>query len=173
MPEHFELDKKAHPRFLLQMILKLKGDGMIDHEVQFKKFLQKQGHKLTRSRAKILEAAFSIHEHFDAEKLHDLIKADNVSLATVYRTLPLLLEAGLIQRTVRRGGRDRFEHILGHPRHAHWLCENCQAVIETDLSALLPAITKEAKNLKFDIQQISLNITGLCWKCKDAENDSQ
>ena len=146
---------------------------MIDHEVQFKRFLQKQGLKLTRSRARILEAAFSMHEHFDAEKLYDLIKADNVSLATVYRTLPLLLEAGLITRTVRIGGRDRFEHILGHPRHAHWLCENCQAVIETDLSALQSAITKEAKALKFDIQQISLNISGLCWKCKDSANDSQ
>ncbi len=146
---------------------------MIDHEVQFKKYLQKQGLKLTRSRARILEAAFTMHEHFDAEKLHDLIKADNVSLATVYRTLPLLLEAGLIMRTVRRGGRDRFEHILGHPRHAHWLCENCQAVIETDLSTLMSAISKQAKALKFDMQNIGLNITGLCWKCKDSANDSQ
>lgn len=146
---------------------------MIDHEVQFKKFLQKQGLKLTRSRAMILQAAFSVHEHFDAEMLHDLIKADNVSLATVYRTLPLLLEAGLITRTLRTGGRDRFEHILGHPRHAHWLCENCQAVIETDLAALLPAISKEAKALKFEVQNISININGLCWKCKDSANDSQ
>jgi Fur family transcriptional regulator, ferric uptake regulator len=146
---------------------------MQEHEAQFRDYLQKQGLRLTRSRALILNTAFAVHEHFDAETLHDLVKSDKVSLATVYRTLPLLVGAGLIQLAVHSEGRDRFEHILGHPQHVHWLCENCKAVIESDLSALLPAIKNEAKALKFDIDQISLSIKGLCWKCRRNENESQ
>ncbi len=146
---------------------------MTEHEIEFKDFLQKRRLRLTRSRALILSASFALHEHFDAEQLHDLLKDQSVSLATVYRTLPLLVEAGLVQHAVRSDGRDRYEHILGHPQHVHWLCEKCKAVIETDMSAILPTIQKEAKALNFDTDHITLNISGLCWRCRKDENESQ
>ena len=149
-----------------------KDNAMQDYELQFKRFLLKRGLKLTRSRSLILDASFALHEHFDAEKLHSLLKGMNVSLATVYRTLPLLLEAGLIQLAVRSEGRDRYEHILGHPKHVHWLCDNCKTVTETDMTSLLPAIKKEAEGLNFATEQITINISGTCWKCRTTEDES-
>jgi len=146
---------------------------MQEYESQFKAYLKAKGLKLTQSRNLVLEAAFRLHEHFDAETLYGNIKSANVSLATVYRTLPLLVEAGLIQMAVRSEGRDRFEHILGHPRHVHWICEDCRAVFETDLSALLPHLQREAAAIKFEMENVTLNITGLCWKCRTNENESQ
>lgn len=146
---------------------------MQEYESRFKTFLKEKGLKLTQSRYSVLEAAFRLHEHFDAETLYSHIKQSNVSLATVYRTLPLLLEAGLIQQAVRSEGRDRFEHILGHPRHVHWICEKCKSVVETDLATLLPALQREAGDIKFDIDSITLNVSGLCWKCRNYENESQ
>jgi Fur family ferric uptake transcriptional regulator len=138
---------------------------MQEHENQFRDFLKQKGLKLTKSRNLVLEAAFKLHEHFDAETLYSHIRAANVSLATVYRTLPLLVEAGLIQLAVRSEGRDRFEHILGHPKHVHWICERCKQVAETDLSSLQEALDAEAKSIKFQIGQITINITGLCRNC--------
>lgn len=150
-----------------------KDNTMQDYELQFKKFLLKRGLKLTRSRSLILNASFALHEHFDAEKLHSILKGMNVSLATVYRTLPLLVDAGLIQLAVRSDGRDRYEHILGHPKHAHWLCENCKTVTETNISSLLPLIEQEAKALNFTLDQITINISGTCWKCSNSEANPQ
>ncbi|MDD4667480.1 MAG: Fur family transcriptional regulator [Candidatus Cloacimonetes bacterium] len=146
---------------------------MPDHNTRFKDFLELRGLKLTRSRKLILDAAFELHEHFDAEKLHSSLKGLNVSLATVYRTLPLLLDAGLIQLAMRSEGRDRFEHILGHPRHVHWICENCKQVFETNLDELVPRIEVAAKAQKFEINHINISISGLCWKCRINANESQ
>jgi len=146
---------------------------MPDYHNKFRDFLERRELKLTRSRKLILDAAFELHEHFDAEKLHDSIRGMNVSLATVYRTLPLLLEAGLIQLAMRSEGRDRFEHILGHPRHVHWICEHCKAVNETDLDLLIPQLELASRAQRFSIKQISISIRGLCWKCRRNANDSQ
>ncbi len=146
---------------------------MSEHSQKFQDYLASKGLKLTRSRQLILEAAFALHEHFDAEQLHDLIKAKNVSLATVYRTLPLLVESGLIQLAMRHEGRDHFEHTLGHPRHLHWLCEECKKVYETKLEDLLPILEAKAQAQGFTINQLNLNISGICWKCRTNENESQ
>lgn len=146
---------------------------MSDYQKQFQAFLEKRGFKLTRSRRLILDAAFALHEHFDAEKLHDIIKGLDVSLATVYRTLPLMLDAGLIQLAVRSEGRDCFEHILGHPRHVHWICDKCNSVYETDLDSLVVLLNSAAAAQNFEISHINLNINGLCWKCRTNENESQ
>ncbi|MDD3535484.1 MAG: Fur family transcriptional regulator [Candidatus Cloacimonetes bacterium] len=140
---------------------------------KFQEYLQSQRLKLTRSRKLVLEAAFSLHEHFDAESLHERIKGLNVSLATVYRTLPLLQEAGLVQLALRKDGRDFFEHILGHPKHLHWLCESCQRVYETELEELIPILENKAKSQRFTINTINIHISGICWKCRKNENDSQ
>lgn len=146
---------------------------MREYEHRFKEFLKSRELKLTESRRKILEAAFSLSGHFDAEKLYDKIKDRKVSLATVYRTLPLLMEAGLIQPALRMEGRDRFERTLGHPKHVHWVCDKCKSVQESELGSLKSAIEKEAKALKFELDQISINISGLCWKCRTNDNESQ
>jgi Fur family ferric uptake transcriptional regulator len=117
---------------------------------------------------------FRLHEHFNAEDLYAKVKlvTRDVSLATVYRTLPLLMEAGLVQHALRSSGRDRFEHIYGHPKHVHWLCSSCGAIQETDLQALLPAITQQADAIRFKTDDIELSIRGICWKCAVNENEN-
>ncbi|MDO8991776.1 MAG: transcriptional repressor, partial [Daejeonella sp.] len=64
----------------------------------FKEFLEKKGLKFTKERAAVLKDVFSTHNHFDPDEL--LIKMRKkgirVSKASIYRTLPLLLECGLV-----------------------------------------------------------------------------
>lgn len=148
---------------------------MTEHENLFKGYLESKGLKLTSPRKHILDAVFAIHEHFNAEELYDRIKSitQGISLATVYRTLPLLMEAGLVQHAVRSQGRERYEHIYGHPKHIHWLCRKCGSLIETDLQAISPLIGKLASSLNFHEESIELSIKGLCWKCQSAENENQ
>ncbi|PKN73459.1 MAG: hypothetical protein CVU50_01715 [Candidatus Cloacimonetes bacterium HGW-Cloacimonetes-3] len=147
---------------------------MQDYEKIFKAFLAGKGLKLTMPRRYILEEVFRLHEHFNAEDLYAKVKlvTRDVSLATVYRTLPLLMEAGLVQHALRSSGRDRFEHIYGHPKHVHWLCRNCGAIQETDLQALMPVIKKQADAIRFKTDDIELSIRGICWKCALLENEN-
>jgi len=148
---------------------------MADHATIFRDYLEKKGLKLTSPRKKILEAVFAIHEHFNAEELYGRIKSHSqgISLATVYRTLPLLLEAGLVQHALRSAGRERYEHIYGHPKHIHWLCRSCGSLVETDLQSVDPLIAELAKSLNFKEEDIELSIRGLCWKCASTENENQ
>ncbi len=148
---------------------------MTEHESLFKGYLESKGLKLTSPRKHILEAVFAIHEHFNAEELYSRIKSvtEGISLATVYRTLPLLLEAGLVQHALRSAGRDRYEHIYGHPKHIHWLCRSCGSLVESDLQAVSPLIAKLANSLNFKDESIELSIKGLCWKCQSTENENQ
>ncbi len=148
---------------------------MQEHEKIFVDYLKSRDLKLTRSRRIILNTVFELHEHFDVEQLYDHIKgiASDVSRATIYRTLPLLIESGLIQQSVRNASRDVFEHIYGHPKHLHWICNRCGNVIETDMSELMPLIKRGARQLKFQSEDFKFNIRGTCWKCQTAENENQ
>ena len=148
---------------------------MLTHSEVFRSFLQKRGLKLTLPRQQILEAAFSVHDHFTTEQLYRIVreKTDLVSLATVYRTIPLLIEAGLLQQSLRTSSRDTYEHILGHPRHIHWICRICGAVLESDLEDVMPILKQDSSRYKFSLEMVTLNVTGICWKCQQSEKDSQ
>jgi Fur family ferric uptake transcriptional regulator len=148
---------------------------MHDYETRFAAFLESKHLRLTKARELILNTVFGLHEHFDAEQLYDLIHqvSKDVSRATVYRTIPLLAEAGLIQKSVRSESRDKFEHIFGHPRHAHWVCKNCGAVIETGMQEVLDLLQLKAQSQNFRIGEVSVEVKGLCFKCQTDENESQ
>ncbi len=148
---------------------------MHDYELAFQKYLARRGWKLTTPRLQILETVFSLHEHFDADALHAKMRdaKQDISLATIYRTLPLLVEAGLIQLSLRFSSRDVFEHIYGHPKHIHWVCQKCGQVQETALDNLNRALQQEAKKIMFLPEETSVQIRGLCWKCQSTENDTQ
>lgn len=148
---------------------------MHDYKLIFNEFLASKELKLTEPRRLILDAVFEVHEHFDAEQLYARIKtiSNEVSLATVYRTIPLLIEAGLIQNSGRSSSRETYEHILGHPLHLHWICDKCNTVFETDIADILPRIEELASNLKFCLRETRINLHGTCWKCKSTENENQ
>ena len=140
---------------------------MQEHEVIFESFLERKGLKLTQPRKLILNTVFNLHEHFDIEQLYDIIHKDHseVSRATVYRLIPLLVESGLIQKSVRGDTRDKYEHIFGHTRHAHWVCKECGTVIETVIQRLMKLLQYQAKEMRFSITDTSLELRGVCSNC--------
>lgn len=146
---------------------------MQEHEIIFERYLSHKAQKYTQARKLILDTIFNLHEHFDIEQLYDTIHqiSREVSRATVYRTIPLLMDAGLIQRSVRCETRDKFEHILGHPRHAHWVCKVCGAVLETDLPEMYALIESQADAQNFFVEDISVVIQGRCHACRKEENE--
>jgi len=100
-------------------------------EDKFREFLEIRGEKLTDPRRVLVRHIYSTHKHFDADELvrdlHDSGRA--ISRSTVYRTLRLLVEAGLL-RELRLTNRTAYEHDYGYPNHDHLHCTVCNKVVE-------------------------------------------
>ncbi len=101
----------------------------------FKEFLASKGLRVTNQRLAIFDAAFEQPEHFTAEELLDRARQldDSVSRATVYRTLPILTESGLIREV--DVGRD-FKYYMANARvrtfQAQLICLDCDKIFEVD-----------------------------------------
>lgn len=97
------------------------------------KHLASKGLRRTRQREVIVETVFSSDEHFSAEDLLDRVRAVDrtVSRATVYRTLTLMVECGLLRHVDL--GRDQTYYdpnFLDKPQHNHLICIDCDRVVE-------------------------------------------
>ena len=148
---------------------------MKNEKVLYREYLKSKNLKLTKPRCVILAAVFENHGHFNVDELYEQIrkKHKNVSRATIYRTIPLLIESGMIRQSLRCESKDIYEHTYGNENHLHFICTNCGKIIETSFSKVADQIDKLAKNEGFEITEYSLAARGLCKKCKKKELKSE
>jgi Fur family ferric uptake transcriptional regulator len=133
----------------------------------FQELLKKNGLRLTRQRDALLDAVFATHRHFSAEDLHKELErvGHRVSLATIYRSLSLLVEAGFVQGLDVGNGRVLYEHTLGHEHHDHMVCIDCGKITEFVSKDIEELQEKVAKDHKFTIVAHSLKMFGYCSGC--------
>ena len=134
---------------------------------RFKEFVRSKGLRYTEERDAILRAALGIKGHFDPEVLLSAARrlSKGISLPSVYRTIPLLLESGIIKPVETMGKQSRFELAAGRGHHDHMLCVGCGKVIEfysPELEELQDALCAERE---FTGTAHTLEIRGLCRKC--------
>lgn len=123
-------------------------------------------HKLTRQRRLVLETLQQSREHLDASELYQLVKTRDpkISLATVYRTLALLKEMGLVSEQHLGEEHGHFEMLPQTP-HYHFTCQHCGRVIEFELPDLAEALQRIADQQGLYIQSVQLALDGLCDSC--------
>ncbi len=96
-------------------------------------YIAQKGLRRTVQRDAIINAAFSTKEHFTAEGLLEMARKiePSVSRATVYRTLPLLVETGTL-REMDFGKDYKFydPNFNERPTHAHLICLDCNKIVE-------------------------------------------
>ena len=138
---------------------------------KFREFLEIRGEKLTEPRRILIRHIFDSHKHFDADELvADLHQAGRrVSRATVYRTLRLLVEAGLL-RELRLTNRTAYEHDHGYPSHDHLHCTECNTVIEFNDEEVRRL--RDAVSLQHGFRATGHRflITGVCPSCSRAKS---
>ncbi|HLI08742.1 MAG TPA: transcriptional repressor [Ktedonobacteraceae bacterium] len=95
--------------------------------------LRKRGYKLTPQRYLILSVIQEAEEHLSVEQITERVQQRNpyVSLSTIYRTLELLRELGLVRENRLPGEQPRYEAAEGKAHH-HLVCRNCRAIIHLD-----------------------------------------
>ncbi len=134
----------------------------------FKEYLMERGLKFTPERDAILEEVFGKHEHFDVEKLYQRLnsKGKHISRATIYRTIPILIDSGLVSEAMRFMDRIYYEHTYGHKPHEHMVCTNCGKVIEFNDKRVEKIIEEITKNHDFKSTEHKFEIKGFCKDCQ-------
>lgn len=136
---------------------------------RFRSWLQDNDLKLTQEREAILREFYRIHEHIEADELlFRLRRADvRVSRATIYRTLDLLVQAGLARRVSLGKDHAYYEHILGREQHEHMICLGCDRVIEWLDPDLQELLVRNCEKHSFAPARHSLQVFGYCEECAE------
>ena len=129
--------------------------------------LSKQGYRLTPQRLMILSAIENSDNHISAEEIYAQIAAKypHVNISTVYRTLELLKELGLVTETDLGGGRVRY-HPSDRGHHHHLVCRECGAIIDLDEPVLSTIKSVLLRDYKFVADLRHLAIFGRCVDCR-------
>lgn len=143
------------------------GKRLVEPEIQlFREFIKKKGFRNTREREAIVREIFSFQDHFDVDELYlRLKKKSGVSKASIYRTIPLLIEAGLITEVYLEDGHMHYEHVFGRDHHCHLRCNQCRKIIEFSDRRLAEIERDVGARLGFKADGHKLEITGLCPDC--------
>lgn len=135
---------------------------------KFQEYLKDKGLKLTSERKEILKKVFSIHDHFDAEDLLFMLKKEGkeVSRASVYRTLNLLVDSSLVEKVDFGEGKAYYEHVFGHYHHDHLVCLDCGKVVQFEDPVIERRQEEICKDHGFQLDYHTLNIFGRCKECR-------
>jgi Fur family ferric uptake transcriptional regulator len=129
--------------------------------------LRERGLRLTPQRQLILEA---VHElgHATPESVHHHVRerAAGVNITTVYRTLELLEELGLVNHTHLSHGSPTY-HSAGQNQHVHLVCRSCGSITEVDPSVVGPVTDRLREEQRFRVDVGHVSLFGVCGNCKE------
>jgi len=139
---------------------------------EFKTILKQNKLKFTNQREIILYTLYNNEQHFTSEELYMLIKQEypdlSVGIATVYRTLTVLEENGLVS-SISLGTQGKKYEIANKPHHDHIICEKCNKIVEFENEEIEALQDSIAKNNGFKLTNHLMQLYGICGECQGKE----
>ncbi|MDE7462255.1 MAG: transcriptional repressor [Muribaculaceae bacterium] len=131
---------------------------------QLTEYLRDRHLRKTPERFAILEKAVDLTAHFGVDQLYNALEAEgyHVSRATVYNTLELLVEAGILNRHLFATNQARYE--LARGSHLHLICRKCGRIREVDEPELTARLLTETYQ-DFSPEYSSSSVYGVCAEC--------
>src|SRR5512136_230072 len=138
----------------------------MSHHTGLVESVRKRGYRMTPQREMILDAIHA-EGHITADDIFQRVHAKSpaVNLATVYRTLELLKELGIVTAIDTGEGCVHYE-LAGELPHHHLVCEGCGHILELDRDVLLPLEDELCKRYGFTVNFNHLALFGTCPKCQ-------
>ena len=143
------------------------GPALLD---RFRRYLRDQRLPVTRQRDCVAEVVLFSEDHLSVDQIRRRLKdrGERVGTATVYRTLDVLVDSGLVKAHDFGEGFKRYEPMPAQAHHEHQICVHCGRVTEFSnerLERMLPIIADEHG---FQHQRHRVEIYGLCRECQRA-----
>ena len=143
-------------------------------QIDLRAIIKQEGLRYTQQREAVWLELQSSDSHRDAENIYFALrqKSINISRATVYRTIEILVKNNLVRKLDLGDGKNRYESKWGLTHHDHLICTKCSRVIDyTDFineeKDLLDKTEKGlSKKYNFKILNHQIHFYGLCNKCK-------
>ncbi|XXJ19300.1 Fur family transcriptional regulator [Desulfovibrio caledoniensis] len=134
----------------------------------FAEYLANENLKMTPQRRVILDTLLRKNDHLSSEELYALVKKRDASIgqATVYRTLKLLSDSGLIEPLDFADGVTRYEPCYGKDHHDHLICEQCGKNIEIVDEVIERRQEQLAQEHGFTLIRHKMYLYGLCPDCR-------
>ena len=136
----------------------------------FEQYLRLERLKMTGQRRHMVRAALDQKGHFTAEELYQRLVqgGEQVSMATVYRGLRLLEDAGIVEGHDFADGQRRYERALTREHHDHMVCVDCRAVVEFQNAEIERQQRKVSEDHGFEIDAHDLTLYVRCkaWREK-------
>ena len=134
----------------------------------FRKYLERRGLKLTAEREAVFEELFARHEHFEADELLVRLRARHkkISRATIYRTLELLVDSGIVGRVRIGESGYRYERLRAGEHHDHLICTECGRVLEFYEPRIESLQEEVCERYGFLALSHSHQMRGICRQCR-------
>ncbi len=147
---------------------KAEGAALLD---RFRQYLREHHQPITKQRDLVAQIVFLAEDHLSVEGIRRELKqrSERVGMATVYRTLDLLVESGLVRSHEFGEGFRRYEAMTAQSDHEHLICEQCGRVVEfanERLERMLPVLADEHG---FQHRRHKVEIYGVCQTCRQRE----
>ena len=136
-------------------------------EQQLSELLERNGVRATARRLEVLGELAQERDDVTAQQLWSRLRDrdSRTGLATVYRTLALLSEKGVVDVFSHHGGEQCYR-LCGDEHHHHLLCEKCHRVVEVQECGLDDWVAAAAKRHGFVATEHRVEIVGLCADCR-------
>lgn len=131
-------------------------------------YIKKNGNRITKPRKIIIETLTLLSKPVTAQEISEYLKKkhEKVDLASIYRTLHLLSEMGIVHVFEFGEGKMRFELMEREKHHHHFVCDHCGSVKEVLMSDEQLLMSDVKKKNAFVIKRHTLEFFGLCQKCR-------
>jgi Fur family ferric uptake transcriptional regulator len=129
--------------------------------------LAAQGVRATPQRVVVLAELIGEHNDATAQELHARLRrrGERIGLATVYRTLAVLVEHGIADALSHHDG-ERCYRLCGSEHHHHLVCTDCHRVVELTDCGIGDWLERVAGEQGFVATEHSLEVTGVCAACR-------
>lgn len=129
--------------------------------------LRQRHFRITPQREMIIDALLSKEQHLTAEEIFTQVqtRTSAVNIATIYRTLDMLVEQGIASRT-DLGGQIVYS-AAEHGPHIHLVCRHCSYVIDADTDVLAALDKQLQRDYGFTADLRHISLFGTCSECKD------
>jgi Fur family transcriptional regulator, ferric uptake regulator len=132
---------------------------------QLRHVVKERGLKASEVRENIARAALAVEGHFTIEELMESLP--DAHTATVYRVIPILVEAGLLQAAPGPSDQgNRYERAFEREHHDHLVCTNCQKIVEFHFETFESLQRDVAERFGFSLTGHVHELFGLCGTCQ-------